>query len=78
MKTAVSIPDDVFEKAEVLARRCRISRSALYTTALKIYVTEHMYSEVTNRLNDVYSEDSASLEPDLQLHARKVLSNEKW
>src|SRR5579883_1096225 len=35
MKTAVSIPADVFESAERLARRTRKSRSQLYSEAVK-------------------------------------------
>jgi metal-responsive CopG/Arc/MetJ family transcriptional regulator len=35
MKTAVSIPDDVFEGAERLARRTKKSRSQLFSDALR-------------------------------------------
>jgi len=34
MKTAVSIPDNVFKKAERLARRMKKSRSELFSNAL--------------------------------------------
>jgi metal-responsive CopG/Arc/MetJ family transcriptional regulator len=35
MKTAVSIPDDLFEQAEELARRSKKSRSQLFADALR-------------------------------------------
>ena len=34
MKTAVSLPDDVFRSAELFAKRARKSRSRLYAEAL--------------------------------------------
>ena len=39
---AVSIPDDVFEGAERLARRTNRSRSRLFSDALKEYLARHM------------------------------------
>jgi predicted transcriptional regulator len=41
MKTAVSIPDAIFERAEELARRLKKSRSELYREALAEYVARH-------------------------------------
>jgi metal-responsive CopG/Arc/MetJ family transcriptional regulator len=39
MKTAISIPDQVFKSAEVLASRLGISRSELYAKAIEAYVS---------------------------------------
>ena len=47
MKTAVSIPDDVFEEAEPLARRTRKSRSQLFCEALREHVARHSTEDVT-------------------------------
>jgi metal-responsive CopG/Arc/MetJ family transcriptional regulator len=47
MKTAVSIPDDVFEKIERLARRAGRSRSEVFSAALAEYVAKHAPDEVT-------------------------------
>ena len=38
MKTAISIPDELFEQAEKLAAERCLSRSALYAVALKALV----------------------------------------
>lgn len=40
MKTAVSIPDDTFEKGELLAKKLGLSRSALYARALDQLVAQ--------------------------------------
>ncbi|EIJ36932.1 hypothetical protein Thini_4454 [Thiothrix nivea DSM 5205] len=37
MKTAISIPDPVFQAAELFARHFGISRSELYTKAVEEY-----------------------------------------
>ena len=51
MKTAVSIPDEIFERAERLARRCRRSRSDVYAAALDEYVARHAPEEVGDENN---------------------------
>ena len=54
MKTAVSLPDSIFEAAEHLAKRMRVSRSRLYAEAIRIYVADARGRGVTERLNEVY------------------------
>jgi len=78
MKTAVSIPDPVFRKAENLAKSLGISRSELYTTALKTFVAEHDEDDVTKRLNEVYSEQDSSLDPVLEKMQFMSLPEEQW
>ena len=55
MKTAISIPDDVFRKAEYLAKKRGLSRSQFYVMALKAFVTEPD-DGITEALNRVYGE----------------------
>jgi len=55
MKTAVSVPDDLFRLAEVAARRLRVSRSQLYATAISEFLNRQQGDAVTERLNEVYS-----------------------
>ena len=56
MKTAISIPDDVFEDAERLASRLQTSRSQLYTRALAEFVARHDDDRVTEAMNRVVDE----------------------
>ena len=51
MKTAISIPDDLFQAAELHAERVRKSRSQLYAEALAEYLARHAPEEVTNAMN---------------------------
>jgi Arc/MetJ family transcription regulator len=56
MKTAISIPDDVFAEAERLARRLKTSRSELYSRALREYVARHGSEHVTEVLDRLCAE----------------------
>ena len=66
MKTAISIPDDIFQSAEQLARRLGVSRSELYVQALKSYLQVHHEDQVTDRLNTIYGDTPEHLDPVLQ------------
>ena len=51
MKTAVSIPDDIFKGAERLARKTKRSRSRLFSDALKEYLARHTPDSVTEAMD---------------------------
>jgi metal-responsive CopG/Arc/MetJ family transcriptional regulator len=78
MKTAVSIPDEVFEGAERLARRTKKSRSQLFSDALKEYVARHAADEVTEALNRVCAELGNAKDPFVSTGARRVLERSEW
>jgi hypothetical protein len=78
MKTAVSLPDDLFRQAEVTARRLRVSRSELYAKAIAAFLKQQDGTVITNRLNDVYSSQPAKLDPGLHRAQLKSLEKEVW
>jgi metal-responsive CopG/Arc/MetJ family transcriptional regulator len=78
MKTAISIPDKVFLKADALAKSLEISRSELYTKALTNYVAEHDNASVTERLNAVYGDQTSELDPLLGKMQLSSLKKERW
>jgi antitoxin MazE6 len=41
MKTAISIPDDLFREVEACSRRLKLSRSRLFATAAREYLARH-------------------------------------
>ena len=53
MKTAVSIPDEVFADADRLAKRLSKSRSQLYAEALAEYIARRQADSVTDQLDEV-------------------------
>jgi metal-responsive CopG/Arc/MetJ family transcriptional regulator len=78
MKTAISIPDDLFESAERFAERQGLSRSELYATALRHYLRERLSESVTERLNALYAEESNALDPVLAQIQSRALPGESW
>ncbi len=78
MKTAVSVPDDVFERAERLARRERRSRSEVYSTAIREYVARHEPDDVTDALNNVIGDLGAEIDPFVQAAGSRVIERSEW
>ena len=78
MKTAISIPDDVFESADELAERLGVSRSWLYSSAVAEYVAKHQDATVTARLNAVYANESSKLDTAIRKAQRKSAQRAEW
>ena len=78
MKTAVSIPDDLFEDAERLAKRTKKSRSRLFSDALREYLTRHAPEEVTQAMNDVVAAVDEVKDPFVSSAARRILERNEW
>jgi metal-responsive CopG/Arc/MetJ family transcriptional regulator len=78
MKTAISIPNNVFEQAESLARKLKVSRSELYTEAVKVYLKENHVEDVTAKLNEVYENAASNLDNNLFKVQMTSLPKEEW
>jgi antitoxin MazE6 len=78
MKTAISIPDSIFRKAEELSEHLGVSRSALFTRAIKDLIDRYQDERITEQLNAVYLSEPSSLEPALAKLARKSLRKMPW
>ena len=78
MKTAVSLPDDIFRLAEAAARRLRVSRSQLYATAISEFLERRQTDAVTERLNAIYSRRPAKLDPVLHRGQLRSLDKDSW
>jgi antitoxin MazE6 len=76
LKTSISLPDDLFRLAEATARKLRMSRSQLYAAALAEYLERRKTSKVTERLNAIYSTESANLDPALHSAQLKALETD--
>lgn len=78
MKTAISIPNPIFEAAEQVARELGMSRSELYTTAIAAFVGAYRSEDVTEKLNQVYTEEASTLDLDLYKLQAAALDDEHW
>jgi metal-responsive CopG/Arc/MetJ family transcriptional regulator len=54
MKTAISLPDSVYQAAERISKRKHISRSEFYTNAIRWYIEKEENRGITEQLNAVY------------------------
>jgi predicted transcriptional regulator len=78
MKTAISIPNDVFETAEHLAKRLKKSRSQIYSEAVSEYVARHDVSTITDRIDAVCAEVDTRPDGFAKEAARRLLSRTEW
>jgi metal-responsive CopG/Arc/MetJ family transcriptional regulator len=78
MKTSVSIPDEVFEQAERLARRRGRSRSHIFSEALREYVARHAPDEVTEVMDRVCNQVGDQSDPFVTTVARRALGRTQW
>ena len=78
MKTAVSIPDEVFAKVERLARRGRRSRSEVFSAALREYVARHAPDEVTEAMDRVCAAVTDDSDGFVATAAQRVLERTEW
>ncbi|MDN5934140.1 MAG: ribbon-helix-helix protein, CopG family [Pseudonocardia sp.] len=79
MKIAVSVPDDVFSRADELAAEMGVSRSQVYTQALEEYLEQHSaandpVSAQVNRVVDGTDTDSGFA----TLAARRLIDGGGW
>jgi metal-responsive CopG/Arc/MetJ family transcriptional regulator len=80
MKTAISIPEPLFQAADQLARRLGKSRSQLIAEALRAYVERHSDEAVTRRINEIVDADpdATRLDPGLDALQLETLRKVEW
>ncbi len=81
MKTAISIPDDVFENAERTAKKLGVSRSELYANAVSEFIERYRREGITETLNDLYDAEEGTesgLDPILSTLQLETLTKVDW
>jgi predicted transcriptional regulator len=78
MKTAVSVPNEVYKQAEELARRTGRTRSEIYSTALRDYLAHHQAVPVTAAMDQALDEIDPQPDPFLDAAARATLARADW
>jgi predicted transcriptional regulator len=78
MKTAVSIPNELFAMAERLARRSRKSRSRLFSDALREYVARRSPDKITDAMDQAVAEIGESSDPFVAAASRRRLEQSEW
>lgn len=78
MKTAISIPDDLFQAADELANELGVTRSKLYASAVSEYLDRRRDERITELLDEVYREQPSQLAPELRRMQGRSLAADEW
>ena len=79
MKTAVSISDSIFLRAQKFQTNYNVSRSKLYSDALDEYLSKRENQDITAQLNSVYKQIETEEDLDISLLAiRELTKNDTW
>jgi metal-responsive CopG/Arc/MetJ family transcriptional regulator len=78
MKTAISIPDEIYHSADQLAKRLGMSRSELYSKAVSIYISTHKNDAVTRALDKIYAKETSDIDSAINMMQLKSLAKEEW
>ena len=82
MKTAISLPDRLYEEAEKTAEIMGLPRSQLFAKALEEFIEHHKRENITEKLNNIYShlnEKSDMLSDNVGIESmRNLTKNDTW
>lgn len=78
MKTAISVQNNLFQRAENYAKKKKISRSQLYSKAIEEYLDKRESENITAKLNEVYAEEDSSVDPVMLQMALLSLPKDEW
>ncbi|MGI8640694.1 MAG: hypothetical protein ACR2MG_12215 [Pyrinomonadaceae bacterium] len=78
MKTAISVPNDVFELSEKLAKKLKVSRSQIFAMGVKKLGEEYDEEELIAKVNAVCDKVDTSLDPAIRQYQSRILKREKW
>lgn len=78
MKTAISVPTDIFQLSERLAKKLKISRSAVFAMGVKKLGQEYDEDDLIARINAVCEKVDTSLDPAIREYQRRTLARNEW
>lgn len=78
MKTAISLPDDLFLHADQLAKALGVSRSELYAQALRSFIAARQRDELTEQINAACAQLDTTLPADIAGAVRQELLEVEW
>lgn len=79
MKTAISLPDELFKRADRAAKSAHLSRSQLFAKALRQFLDGVQFRKITQSLDEVYSDQPSRLdEAFANMQALSLPQKEEW
>jgi metal-responsive CopG/Arc/MetJ family transcriptional regulator len=80
MKTAISIPDTLFNSVETMVHKLNVSRSEFFANAARAYINNVKKQSITDKLNKIYSATGKESRVSKEISAMQASSvpGEKW
>ena len=78
MKTAISIDEGLYKAAENYSRSTGVSRSRLYSNAIKEYLQNRTPDFVTEKMNEYYGKNESELPEDLKTASYRLFDRVEW
>lgn len=75
MKTAISIPDDLFEQVNKLAKENKTSRSQIFCAAVEAYLEKVKSHKLLEALNSAYADEETSEEKLLRIKSTEYFES---
>jgi metal-responsive CopG/Arc/MetJ family transcriptional regulator len=72
VKTAISVRKTLFDQAEDLARKLKMSRSRLFALALEDYIRRQQNQDLLAQINAAYADERDTTEQMLRRKARRT------
>lgn len=70
MKTAISVPDEIFDQVEGLTKEYGCSRSQVFTMAVEEFIERRRSKKLLEEMNNAYGDEDTREETGLKKHAR--------
>jgi len=78
LKTAISIPEDIYRDAEDAAKRLGMTRSRLYSEAVADFLNRYRKDDIKAKLNEVHAAGGPCVDPVLAAMQLASLPQEEW
>ncbi|MCX5814603.1 MAG: hypothetical protein NT178_18995 [Proteobacteria bacterium] len=78
LKTAISIPENVFLQADETAKMLGLNRSRLYTAAIAEFLEKHREDSIKAKLNEIYAHENSRIDPIFNNAQMAGLAKEDW
>jgi metal-responsive CopG/Arc/MetJ family transcriptional regulator len=78
MKTALSLPDDLFREAERYAKKHGVTRSQLYAKAIRNLLKQRNADAITEAINKVLETTANDIDPAVVQAQLRAVGREDW
>ncbi len=78
LKTAISIPENIFLQADETAKVLGLNRSRLYAAAIAEFLEKYREDSVKAKLNEIYANENSQVDPIFNKAQMMGLAKEDW